>query len=146
MMQRSIEDKVDNKCEQNAITMANEDNLKPFKKGYDPRRENNGRPRKYVSELRSQGYKLSEVNDTIQVLISMTIDELKEVYTNPKATILEKTIASAIRKSIEKGSLYSIETLLTRVYGKPKEQVDLNASGGMEIKVVYSDANNDRTE
>jgi len=124
--------------------MANNENLKPFKKGEvaNP----NGRPRKYVSQLREQGYKLSEVNDTIQVLISMTIDELKEVYTNPKATILEKTIASAMRKSIEKGSLYSIETLLTRVYGKPKEQVDLNASGGMEIKVVYSDGSNDTTE
>jgi hypothetical protein len=124
--------------------MANNENLKPIQKGET--RNPNGRPRKYVSLLREQGYKLSEVNDTIQVLISMTIDELKEVYTNPKATILEKTIASAIRKSIEKGSLYSIETLLTRVYGKPKEQVDLNASGSMEIKVVYSDGSNDRTE
>lgn len=124
--------------------MANNENLKPIQKGET--RNPNGRPRKYVSLLREQGYKLSEVNDTIQVLISMTIDELKEVYTNPKATILEKTIASAIRKSIEKGSLYSIETLLTRVYGKPKEQVDLNASGTMEIKVVYSDGSNDRTE
>ena len=122
--------------------MANEQNLKPFKKGVvtNP----NGRPRKYVSELRSQGYKLAEVNDAIQVLMSMTIDELKEVYTNPKATVLEKTIASAIRKSIEKGSLYSIETLLTRVYGKPKEQVDLNTAGGIEIKVVYGD--NDKSE
>jgi hypothetical protein len=124
--------------------MANNQNLKPIQPGET--RNPNGRPRKYVSELRAQGYKLSEVNDAIQVLMSMTIDELKEVYTNPKATVLEKTIASAIRKSIEKGSLYSIETLLTRVYGKPKEQVDLNASGGMEIKVVYSDGSNDRTE
>lgn len=124
--------------------MANNENLRPIQKGET--RNPNGRPRKYVSLLREQGYKLSEVNDTIQVLISMTIDELKEVYTNPKATILEKTIASAIRKSIEKGSLYSIETLLTRVYGKPKEQVDLNASGGMEIKVVYSDGSNDTTK
>lgn len=122
--------------------MANEQNLKPMKKGetLNP----NGRPRKYVSLLKEQGYKASEVNDAIQVLMSMTLDELKEVYTNPKATVLEKTVASAIRKSIEKGSLYSIETLLTRVYGKPKEQLDVNASGGMEIKVVYADS--DKTE
>lgn len=124
--------------------MANNQNLKPIQPGET--RNPNGRPRKYVSELRAQGYKLAEVNDAIQVLMSMTIDELKEVYTNPKATVLEKTIASAIRKSIEKGSLYSIETLLTRVYGKPKEQVDLNASGGMQIEVVYKDASNDTTE
>jgi len=99
-----------------------------------------GRPRKYVSELREQGYKVSEVNDANQVLMSMTIEELKEVYVNPQATVLEKTRAGAIRKSIEKGSLYSIETLLTRVYGKPKEQMDLNASGGFKIEVTYKDA------
>ena len=33
---------------------------------------------------------------------------------------LEKTIAAAMLKILEKGSLYSLETLLTRVYGKPK--------------------------
>jgi len=86
-----------------------------------------GRPRKFVSELRAQGYKMSEVNDCIQVMLSMTVEELADTFKNPKATVLEKTIAAAIKKSIEKGSLYSIETLLTRVYGKPKETVDLNA-------------------
>ena len=39
----------------------------------------NGRPRKFVSELRSQGYKLSEINDTLMVLLSMDIEELKAV-------------------------------------------------------------------
>ena len=120
--------------------MANNHNLIPAKKGEV--RNPNGRPRKYVSELRAQGYKVSEVNDAIQVLMSMTIEELKEVYTNPKATVLEKTVAGAIRKSIEKGSLYSIETLLTRVFGKPKEQMDLNALGGFKIEVTYKDADN----
>ena len=124
--------------------MANNENLKPAQKGEI--RNPNGRPRKFVSELKSQGYKLSEVNDAIQVLMSMTIDELKDVYENKQATVLEKTVASAIKKSIEKGSLYSIETLLTRVYGKPKEQVDLNSSGGIEIKVIYKEADNDNLE
>lgn len=115
--------------------MANEQNLRPIQKGEV--RNPYGRPRKFVSQLKEQGYKASEVNDAIQVLMSMTLEELKDVYNNPQATVLEKTVAAAIRKSIEKGSLYSIETLLTRVYGKPKEQVDLNASGGLQIKVVY---------
>jgi hypothetical protein len=97
----------------------------------------NGRPRKYVSLLRAQGYKLSEVNDCIQVMMSMTLDELKGVWDNKDATVLEKTIAGAIRKSIEKGSLYSIDTLLTRVYGKPKETADVNNTGEMTINVIY---------
>jgi len=82
----------------------------------------NGRPRKYVSLLVEQGYKRSEINDTIQAMLSMTIEELKSVYENKNATILEKTIANAMRKSLEKGTLYSLETLLSRVFGQPKQE------------------------
>lgn len=122
--------------------MANENNLKPFKKGYDSRREGNGRPRKWVSTLTEQGYKNSEVADTIQVLMSMTFEELKAVYEDKNSTVLEKTVANAIRKSIEKGTLYSMDLLWNRVFGKPKEQMDLNAQGGFKIEVTYKDADN----
>ena len=119
--------------------MANKlDNLKKGD-GFDshPERINrNGRPKKYVTLLKEQGYKLAEINDTIQAMLSMDLDELKEVWQNPKATILEKTIANAMRKSLEKGSLYSIETLLSRVYGKPKETADVNQNVTGEIKIT----------
>lgn len=110
-------------------------NLKPYKKGQSGNPK--GRPRKYVSLLKEQGYKVAEVNDCIQAMMSMTLDELKEVWDNKDATVLEKTIASAIKKSIERGSLYSIETLLTRVYGKPRETADINNTGEISIKVKY---------
>ena len=120
--------------------MANKlDNLKRGD-GFDthPERINrNGRPRKYVSLLKEQGYRMAEVNDCIQAMMSMTMAELKEVWDNPDATILEKTLAAAMRKSLEKGSLYSMETLLSRVYGKPKEQQEV--SGHQKIEVVYAD-------
>lgn len=96
----------------------------------------NGRPRKYTTLLREQGYKLSEINDTIQVMMSMDLQELKEVFDNPKATILEKTIANAMKKSLEKGSLYSIDTLLTRVYGKPKETAQVTTDNKIEVVFV----------
>jgi len=83
----------------------------------------NGRPRKFVSLLAKQGYTRSEINDTLQAMMSMTIEELAEVYKDPKATILEKTVANAMKKSLEKGTLYSLETLLSRVYGQPKQEV-----------------------
>jgi hypothetical protein len=111
------------------------EHLIPFVKGQSG--NPNGRPRKYVSLLKEQGYKLSEINDTIQVMMSMDMEELKTVWDNPKATILEKTIASAMRKSLEKGSLYSLDTLLTRVYGKPKEQIDFK--GDNKIEVIFVD-------
>ena len=114
--------------------MANEQNLKPFKKGEvaNP----NGRPRKYVSLLKQQGYKLAEINDTIQVMMSMSLDELKSVFDNPNGTILEKTIANAMVKSLKKGSLYSLDTLLTRVYGKPKETASIENTGKIEVVFV----------
>jgi hypothetical protein len=119
--------------------MANKlDNLKKGD-GFDthPERINReGRPRKYVSLLKDAGYKLSEINDTIQTMMAMDIQELKGVYENPQATILEKTIASAMRKSLEKGSLYSLETLLTRVYGKPKETAEVTNDGKIEVVFV----------
>lgn len=84
----------------------------------------NGRPRKFVTTLKDIGYKRSEINDTIQAMMAMDKDELTDVFKNPKATMLELTIASAMKKSIEKGSLYSIETLLSRAFGMPKQEVE----------------------
>jgi len=65
-------------------------------KGFEkhPERINKaGRPRKYVSLLKDQGYTMCEVNDCIQVMLSMDMAELKAVWDNPNATILEKTLA-----------------------------------------------------
>jgi hypothetical protein len=89
----------------------------------------NGRPKKVVLSLKKEGYKLAEINDTIQLLCSMTLEELKKVWDNPKTTALEKTIIAALRKGIEKGQLVNVETLLNRVYGKPKESVDITTAG-----------------
>ena len=97
-------------------------NNKPFEKGQSG--NPNGRPRKYVTTLAANGYKRSEINDTIQAMMAMTMEELGDVYKDPKATILEKTVANAMRKSLEKGTLYSLETLLSRVYGQPKQEVE----------------------
>ena len=116
--------------------MPNAQNIEKHKWGIGQSGNPNGRPKKYVTLLREQGYKLSEINDTIQVMLQMGVDELKEVWDNPKATILEKTIANAMRKSLEKGSLYSVETLLTRVYGKPKETQQVQSDSRIEVVFV----------
>ena len=119
--------------------MANK--LNNLKKGdgfdkYPERINKEGRPRKYVSLLKDAGYKVSEINDTIQNMMAMDLEELKQVYDNPKATILEKTIANAMVKSLQKGSLYSLETLLTRVYGKPKETSSVENTGKVEFVIT----------
>ena len=50
-----------------------------------------------------------------QVMMAMTMEELQDAYENENATVLEKTVANAIRRSIKKGSLYSMETLIQLV-------------------------------
>lgn len=116
--------------------MPNPQNIEKYKFKKGEVANPNGRPRKYVSILKDSGYKLSEINDTIQNMMAMDLIELGEVFKNPKATILEKTIANAMRKSLEKGSLYSLETLLTRVYGKPKETSAITTDGKIEFVIT----------
>jgi glycerol-3-phosphate dehydrogenase len=91
-------------------------------------RNPNGRPRKYVSTLKAQGYKHSEVMECMQVMLSMTLEELHEVFKNEKSTVLEKTIAGSLAKGLEKKSMFTIETLLSRIFGKPREQTEVSGS------------------
>jgi pyruvate dehydrogenase complex dehydrogenase (E1) component len=116
------------------------ENLEPFKKGQSG--NPNGRPKKFVTTLKEQGYKRSEINDTIQAMLSMNLEELKEVFEDKNATILEKTIANAMKKSLEKGSLYSIETLISRVYGQPKQEIEQT----IIEKPIFTGINLDVTE
>jgi hypothetical protein len=116
--------------------MPNEKNLKPFKKGYDERRNLQGRKPKFITLLKNDGYSVSEVNDTIKVMMAMTLTQLHDVFKNPDATILEKTIANAMRKSYEKGSLYTLDTLWTRLFGKPKETSAVTTDGRIEFIVT----------
>jgi hypothetical protein len=118
-------------------------NLQPFEKGQSG--NPNGRPRKYVSLLKDIGYKKSEINDAIQAMMAMNMEELKEVWENKNATILEKTVANAMRKSMEKGTLYSLETLLSRVFGQPKQEIDTTFQektifGGIKLNATIHDS------
>ena len=99
----------------------------------------NGRPKKYVSLLKESGYKLSEINDTIQAMMAMDMDELKSVWDNKHATILEKTIANAMMTSLKKGSLYSLETLLSRAFGNPKQMTELTGANSEPIQIIIND-------
>lgn len=94
-----------------------------------------GRPKKLVPSMKMEGYKLVEINDTIQHIISMNQEQLKSVMDNPKATILERSVANALMMSFKKGTLENIETLLNRVYGKPKEKVEMETKGETNIKI-----------
>ena len=110
--------------------------LNRYEKGAAWKGNRNGRPRNYITELAPMGYKNAQVMDCIQVLMAMTLDELKAVWDNKESTILEKTLANALIKSMAKGSLYSVDTLLSRVYGKPKETTAVIQDSKIEVVFV----------
>ena len=95
-----------------------------FGKGFDPRRNLKGRAKKYETTLKEKGYAKSEMVDAITVLISLDEAAIKEVAENEESTVLEKIIALAILESIRKKTLYNVETLLTRIFGQPKQEID----------------------
>ena len=102
-----------------------------------------GRPRKFVCQLKDMGYNKQDITQTIENMMAMTIKELAEVFKDENATALEKTVANAIKRGIDKGTLYSIETLLNRVYGQPKQEVESkneNINLNTTVEIIKSDA------
>lgn len=100
----------------------------------------NGRPRKFVCQLKEMGYNKQDINQTIENMMAMTLNELADIFKDEHATILERTIANAMRKSLEKGTLYSLETLISRVHGIPTQTVNQTISerpifNGIDINV-----------
>lgn len=92
-----------------------------------------GRPRKWVNTLRDQGYKKSEIMDCLQVLMSMTEEELQDVYDDNTRPILEQTVAGALLKAKQGKSLYNLESIITRVFGQPKQEIDNQITGDFKI-------------
>lgn len=121
----------------------NKENILPFswKKGQSG--NPNGRPRKFVCQLKDMGYNKQDITQTIENMMAMTITELAEVFKDDNSTVLEKTVANAIKRGIEKGTLYSMEILLNRVYGQPKQEVESkneNINLNTTVEIIKSDA------
>ncbi len=118
--------------------MANNKDLEKysFKPGFDPRRNTSGAPRKLISTFTDIGYTKREINDTIVNMLSMTAEEIKQVGENEECTVLERTVAKALLKGMEKGSLFNIETTISRAMGTPNQSNDVQIDNKIEVVFV----------
>lgn len=89
--------------------MANEENLKPFKKGEDERRNVNGRPKK-----------LPKLDDLLADILGSEEDKDSEAH-----AILQRLVTDA-----KSGNTKAAEIILDRAYGKSKQSIDLSSSDG----------------
>lgn len=85
-----------------------------------------GRPKKLVTQLKEIGYHKSQVEDTINAMLTMSRKELEKIDKSEEYTILERIIAGTLLKSHDKNSLFNLDLLLNRSQGKPKETIDQN--------------------
>ena len=115
--------------------MATEDIEKyQFKKGFDPKRNNNGAPRKLISSLSDLGYNNRQVSDTLLNILALTKSEIESISENENCSMLERLVSKALLKDFSKGSLWNVETIMNRAIGKPKETTQLQNE---KIEVVF---------
>jgi len=122
---------------QNNNRMSKED-LIPYKPGQSG--NPNGRPKKIVTKLKELGYSKDDINQTYMNMCAMNRKELEAIDKDRTGnyTIIEQIIAGALVKAHDKNSLYNLETLVTRVHGKPKETVDNNIKTDEPITITLN--------
>lgn len=76
----------------------------------------------YIAKI--HGYSQEDVRDTIEQFLAMTEDELLEVMQDPKASIMERSLAKSFHIALNAGDTYRIEHLLTRAHGSPKQVIE----------------------
>lgn len=104
--------------------MANEQNLKPFKKGEvaNP----NGRPRKIYTILKESGYTKDDVRTAFNEIAWADIDGLQKIFKDPKSPAIIKVIAHAYKRAIEKGDYRYVAEIIQQSIGKPKETSEVS--------------------
>lgn len=95
-----------------------------------------GRPPKLQSVLGREGFTVSQINDCLSILLSFNMDELKALFDNPDASVLEKTVARALVKSLTRGDLVALETVLSRVHGRPTARAEVTGAGGVPLTPI----------
>ena len=118
--------------------MPNPENLVNWKPGQSGNPK--GRPKKFATTLKENGYKIGEINATLQNLLALNAIELREIIKDDDATILEAIVAKMLIKAKKSGDMRGLETLLSRVFGHPKQSFEATITE----QPIFPEDENDR--
>lgn len=102
-------------------------NLKPVSKG-EVRNPKGAKAHKGLKQSLKR-LTTEELKNLIELVITQPVSELQKIAQDPTNSALKVGIASAMVKMINKGDFVTLESMLQRVVGKVKDEVDLNHNG-----------------
>lgn len=86
----------------------------------------NGRPKSLKTMLKHEcNLTPSQTNEAIMSILTFTRNEVEYLQMDETQPMYTRMIAKALIKDYERGSLNSLESLLNRTQGMPKQQTEL---------------------
>ena len=104
--------------------MANNGNLKNFKKGYDERRNNNGRKKNIYNILLDKGYSTTDIKTAYGEMAFYTLAELKAVHEDESKPIIMLINAKLLYLAYKNGDYNKIKEPMDQILGRPNVTVD----------------------
>lgn len=82
-----------------------------------------------------KGITNENLKELAEILLENNVQALSDVEKNPQSTVLKIWIARAAQRGIEEGDLASLETILNRILGRPKQAMEISGAEGNPIQV-----------
>ena len=87
----------------------------------------NGRPKSLKTMLKHEcNLTPSQTNEAILSILTFTRNEIEYLSMDESQPMYARMIAAALIKDYERGSLNSLESLLNRTQGTPKQQIQVD--------------------
>lgn len=104
---------------------------KNFQKGHVANPKGGGALSPEVRAIRK--ITLEHIEEVADLILDNNLEKLKALASNPETSVLKVWIAKAAATGIQKGDLHSLDAILNRVLGKPKERHEVTGKDGEEI-------------
>ena len=77
-----------------------------------------------------------KLNTFLTLLLTSTKEDITAIENDPKATMLELSLAAIANRIVNDGDARALETLFARMLGKPKESIDVQTNAGPQVVVT----------